>query len=34
VKCPLFRKCSQYAMVLPLDAVDAPAAAASLPRYA
>jgi amino-acid N-acetyltransferase len=34
VKCPLFRKCSQYAMVLPLDAVDTPAAAASLPRYA
>jgi len=34
VKCPLFRKCSQYAMVLPLDAVEMPAAAASLARYA
>lgn len=39
VKCPLFRQCGQYAMVLPLDvasdvAADVPAAAAALPRYA
>ena len=35
VKCPLFRQCGQYAMVVPLEvAADAPAAAAVLPRYA
>jgi amino-acid N-acetyltransferase len=36
VKCPLFRHCGQYAMVVPLAAAaDSPAdAAASLPRYA
>ena len=35
VKCPLFRKCGQYAMVVPLEgAADLPAVAASVPRYA
>jgi amino-acid N-acetyltransferase len=35
VKCPLFRQCGQYAMVVPLDgAADAPAAAAAAPRCA
>jgi amino-acid N-acetyltransferase len=35
VTCPLFRRCGQYAMVLPLEsAADAPGIAASLPRSA
>jgi amino-acid N-acetyltransferase len=35
VKCPHFRTCGQYAMVVPLEgAADAPAAAANVPRYA
>jgi amino-acid N-acetyltransferase len=35
VKCPLFRQCGQYAMVVPLDgAAEAQAAAAAAPRYA
>lgn len=35
VKCPLFRRCGQYAMVLPLEsAADAPGIAASLPPSA
>jgi amino-acid N-acetyltransferase len=37
VKCPLFRRCGQYAMVLPLEATtttDAPGIAASLPPSA
>jgi len=35
VKCPLFRRCGQYAMVLPLEApADAPAISASLPPSA
>jgi amino-acid N-acetyltransferase len=35
VKCPLFRQCGQYAMVVPLAAAaDSAADAAALPRYA
>jgi amino-acid N-acetyltransferase len=35
VKCPLFRTCGQYAMVVPLEGVsDAPGLAAAVPRYA
>ena len=35
VKCPLFRQCGQYAMVVPLEAaVESPAVAAVAPRYA
>jgi amino-acid N-acetyltransferase len=35
VKCPLFRQCGQYAMVLPLAAAaDSAAETAALPRYA
>jgi amino-acid N-acetyltransferase len=35
VKCPLFRRCGQYAMVLPLEAAaDAPGFAAALPPSA
>ena len=35
VKCPLFRQCGQYAMVVPLEgAADAPAVAAGAPPYA
>jgi amino-acid N-acetyltransferase len=35
VKCPLFRQCGQYAMVVPLAAAaDSAADAATLPRYA
>jgi amino-acid N-acetyltransferase len=35
VKCPLFRRCGQYAMVVPLAAAaDSAADAATLPRYA
>jgi amino-acid N-acetyltransferase len=35
VKCPLFRRCGQYAMVLPLEtAADAPGLAAALPPSA
>ena len=35
VKCPHFRECGQYAMVVPLDpAVDTPAVAAAAPRCA
>jgi len=35
VKCPLFRRCGQYAMVLPLEsAVEAPGITAALPPSA
>ena len=35
VTCPLFRRCGQYAMVVPLEAaVEMPAVAAGAPRYA
>ena len=35
VKCPQFRQCGQYAMVVPLEAaVESPAVAAGAPRYA
>jgi amino-acid N-acetyltransferase len=35
VKCPQFRQCGQYAMVVPLEAaVEAAAASAGVPRYA
>ena len=34
VKCPLFRKCGQYAMVVPLDGATDATSIAAQPRYA
>ena len=34
VKCPMFRRCGQYAMVAPLDAVDQPQPAVQVARHA
>jgi amino-acid N-acetyltransferase len=34
VKCPMFRRCGQYAMVAPLDAADQPQPAVLVARHA
>jgi hypothetical protein len=34
VKCPMFRRCGQYAMVAPLDTADQPQPAVLVARHA